>query len=224
MVLPHPETASSSPSEAASGAGPDSSILVEAAGGGPSSFSSAAGAGAATACCTGSAPADSATTGDRRLDQPLTVPLRLVVPMHRWRQYAVQLGVGGGHIGTGLLDRRGCSGRRSRGRRDLGRGLGRGRIVGLGPIGGGSSTSLTAAAPDAPSGSLTEYCSSGEVDLLRPRRRPSTIVSSIGQDSRCSSSPAPKIRSSLSTKCFTWNLQPRLPLHPRDGVLSTSWP
>ena len=72
----------------------------------------------------------------------------------------------------------------------------------FGPIGGGSSTSLTAGAPDAPSGSLTEYCSSGEVDRLRPRRRPSTIVSSIGQDSRCSSSPAPKIRSSLSTKMF----------------------
>ena len=174
----------------------------EAAGGGTSSFSSAAGAGAATACCTGSAPAASATTGDAGSTNlsPASSACGPDAPgggntlsSSAWAVatselvFLIGVAVRAVGAGGGATSVEGWAGDES---------------WAFGPIGGGSSTSLTAAAPDAPSGSLTEYCSSGEVDLLRPRRRPSTIVSSIGQDSRCSSSPAPKIRSSLSTKMF----------------------
>jgi hypothetical protein len=52
--------------------------------------------------------------------------------------------------------------------------------------------------------------------LLRPRRRPRTIVSSSRQGSRCSYSLAVRTRSSLSSKCFTWN--------PRFGLFGVPSP
>jgi len=131
---------------------------------------------------------------------------RQLRPASRGRRAAAarcRVGMGRGHIRTRLLDRSGRSGRRGGRWPILSRGLGRGRVVrGHARWRRVLHQPDGRRRPDAASASPPECCSSGEADLLRPRRRPSTIVQIIGQDSRCSSSPALKIRSSLSPKMF----------------------